>query len=79
MKKIIENGIRPQHYEMPITPVEFIMANNLGFCEGNVVKYVSRHSKKNGKEDLLKARTYLDILIEQYDNPKIYIKDDLED
>ena len=54
------------HYkDMKIQPVEFIMANNLGFIEGNVVKYVSRWKNKNGVQDLKKARHFLDILIEQ--------------
>ena len=49
---------------MAIQPVQFIHANNLGFFEGNVVKYVSRHRVKNGVKDLLKARHYIDLLIE---------------
>lgn len=53
------------HYKsMTIQPVEFIERNRLGFCAGNVVKYVCRFKSKNGKEDLLKARHYLDLLIE---------------
>jgi len=35
----------------------------LGYFSGNVVKYVARHQKKNGVEDLKKARHYLDKLI----------------
>ena len=35
----------------------------LGYFSGNVVKYVARHHKKNGIEDLKKARHYLDKLI----------------
>jgi len=46
-----------------IQPIEYIMANELDFCEGNVVKYVTRWTYKNGVEDLLKARQYLDFLI----------------
>jgi hypothetical protein len=54
------------HYRnMPIQPIDFIMANGLGFCEGNVVKYVARYPFKNGLEDLRKARHYLDMLIER--------------
>jgi len=56
--------VTPKHYDMKITPVEFILANNIPFCEGNVIKYVCRWKSKNGLEDLLKARTYLDFLIE---------------
>ena len=53
------------HYkDKPIQPVEYIIANKLGFCEGNIVKYVSRHKEKGGIEDLKKARHYIDLLIE---------------
>ena len=54
------------HYiNWPIQPIEFITANRLGFCEGNIIKYVSRFRDKGGKEDLIKAKHYIDILIEQ--------------
>lgn len=53
-----------RHYELQIQPVEYIVKNGLGFCEGNVIKYVTRYKVKGGKEDLLKARHYIDMLIE---------------
>lgn len=54
-----------RHYaDMAIQPVQFIHANSLGFLEGNVVKYISRHRVKDGLKDLLKARHYIDLLIE---------------
>ena len=53
------------HYkDMRIQPVEFIHANRLPFLEGNVIKYLSRWKVKNGIQDLLKARHYIDLLIE---------------
>lgn len=53
------------HYkDLPIQPVEYIHANNLGYMEGNVIKYVSRWRKKNGIADLEKAKHYIDLLIE---------------
>lgn len=53
------------HYKsQAIQPIEYIHANGLGFCEGNVIKYVTRFRNKNGIEDLKKARHYLDLLIE---------------
>lgn len=53
------------HYkDMVIQPVEFIERNNLGFCVGNVIKYVCRYKSKNGIEDLKKAKHYLEILID---------------
>ena len=57
----------PDHYDFEIQPVEFIMKNRLGFCEGNIIKYVSRWRLKNGREDLLKARHYIDILLKNFD------------
>lgn len=54
-----------QHYKAKaIQPWDYIAANGLGFFEGNVVKYVSRWREKGGIEDLLKARHYLDKLLE---------------
>lgn len=53
------------HYkDMPIQPVQYILANGLPFVEGAVVKYVSRWRAKGGVEDLRKARHFLDMLIE---------------
>ncbi|WP_396957683.1 DUF3310 domain-containing protein [Nitrosomonas sp.] len=53
------------HYKnMAIQPVEYIFKNGLGYFEGNVIKYISRHSKKGGVNDLKKARHYIDLLIE---------------
>lgn len=60
-----------KHYkDKCIQPVEYIMANGLDFCEGNVIKYVSRWKSKhaNGLDDLLKARHYIDFLIEREQN-----------
>lgn len=54
------------HYKNKgIQPIEYIMSNRLGFCEGNVIKYVSRWRDKNGLDDLLKAKHYLEFLIEE--------------
>jgi len=57
------------HYKkMKIQPVEFIEANKLGFCEGNVVKYISRHQFKNGREDIKKVIHYCELILMRYDN-----------
>jgi len=61
-----DSQVGGSHYkDMLIQPLEYIIANKLSFCEGNVVKYVSRWKNKNGIEDLRKARHFLDMLIEQ--------------
>lgn len=57
----------PPHYDYSIQPVDFIVANDIPFCEGNVIKYICRWKLKNGRDDLLKARHYIDILIARLD------------
>lgn len=60
------NQIGGDHYrQKKFQPIEYIMENELGYCEGNVVKYVSRWRDKGGVQDLMKARQYLDFLIEK--------------
>lgn len=52
------------HYRsMVIQPIEFIMANNIPFAEGNCIKYLCRWAKKGGIQDLEKVRHYLDLII----------------
>lgn len=53
-----------QYQRKTIQPWDFIVANGLGFLEGNAIKYIARWRDKNGIEDLKKARHYLDKLIE---------------
>jgi len=53
------------HYkDFAIQPTEFIYRNGLNFLEGSAVKYIVRHRRKNGREDLEKAIHYLQMLIE---------------
>ena len=55
------------HYKtMGIQPSDFIDANQLGWYEGNAVKYICRHKVKGGKEDLLKAIHYLELALEKH-------------
>ena len=54
------------HYKtMTIQPSQFINKNKLLFAEGNAIKYICRHAHKGGKEDLLKAKHYIDMIIER--------------
>lgn len=72
----------PSHYDMKIQPVDFILENDLGFCESNAIKYLCRWRKKNGVEDLKKAVHYIEILIEReesYDSIFSNIDDPCDD
>lgn len=52
------------HYKtLKIQPVEFILANQLGFCEGSIIKYTCRYRQKGGIEDLKKVIHYAQLLI----------------
>jgi len=54
----------PEHYDLPIQPVDYIVKNSLGFLEGNVIKYVTRHHDKGGVADIQKAIHYLALLLD---------------
>lgn len=61
----LDKQILGNHYkDKSIQPIVYIYANNLGFCEANVVKYVTRHKEKNGRSDIEKAIHYLELLLE---------------
>ena len=61
----LQQQVGGDHYRAKgIQPIVYIHANNLGFCEGNVVKYVTRHKDKNGAADIRKAIHYLELLLE---------------
>ena len=65
MPDALKTQVGGTHYKtLQIQPIEYILANNLPFIEGAVVKYVSRWRDKGGVEDLRKAKHFLDILIQ---------------
>lgn len=68
-----DTQIGGSHYKsMAIQPLEYSLANDLGPCEANVVKYVSRWKAKGGIEDLRKARHYIEVLIDwELNNSKL--------
>ena len=63
-----EDNINPSYYKKGIETTDYIQSHKLGFLEGNIIKYVTRHRHKNGLEDLLKAEWYLNRLIKETRN-----------
>ena len=54
----------PPHYTQgSIEPIDVIEDWELGFCDGNALKYIARWRHKGGIEDLKKAVWYLNRLI----------------
>lgn len=67
--------IKPDHYHkgVNVDPIwygkeHFTHEEMKGFYKMNVIKYVTRADKKNGLEDLIKAKNYLEMLIENVEN-----------
>jgi hypothetical protein len=55
---------QPAHYQSALIEViDIIDGFHLDFYEGNVLKYLLRHNRKDGIYDLKKAKWYLDRLI----------------
>ncbi len=69
--KVYNKQIGGTHYrQMKIQPSEFVIENKLLFPEGNVIKYICRHPYKGGKEDLEKAKHFIDMIIERDYGPQ---------
>ena len=69
-KKTIINDMvnHPPHYNKGIETTEYINSYDMGFSQGNVIKYVTRYNLKHDdlrkqREDLAKAKWYLNDLI----------------
>ncbi|MFZ7973186.1 DUF3310 domain-containing protein [Fusobacterium watanabei] len=82
--KNIDNINNPNHYKLScgVESIEIIKRvlgtqGFVAFCLGNILKYLIRAEKKNGKEDYKKAAKYLEWVIER-DN-KISYFTDIED
>ena len=55
-----------KHYlKYKIQPSKFVVENKLLYPEGCVIKYILRHQDKGGKQDLLKAKHFIDMIIER--------------
>jgi hypothetical protein len=70
--KVFFKQVGGSHYKKyKIQPSRFINDNKILFAEGNAIKYICRHQDKGGKQDLLKAIHYIQMIIERdYNNEK---------
>ena len=66
MSNPYDTQVGGDHYsKMKIQPSEFINKNEMLFAEGNAIKYICRHGSKGQKQDLEKAKHYIDMIIER--------------
>ena len=60
----MKQEIGGKHYNcLKIQPIQYIFANNLGFIDGNIVKYITRYKDKNKNEDIEKIIHYAKLLL----------------
>jgi hypothetical protein len=63
--KANEHQIGGNHYARnAIQPWDYIISNELGYLEGNIIKYTTRWRHKGGIDDLRKVIHYAEKLIE---------------
>lgn len=70
----LDEQVQGSHYKSCfIQPIEYITLNKLTFSQGNIIKYATRYKDKNGVEDLMKIKHYVDLILQlEYgiENPK---------
>ncbi len=73
----LDQQVAGNHYKgMAIQPAEYCQKNKLSYCESSVIRYVSRHREKNGREDIEKAIHCLQLLLEmEYPTPNTEMRD----
>ena len=61
----LSDQVGGKHYKaLAIQPAEYCQRNRMPYCESSVVRYVTRHREKNGREDIEKAIHCLQLLLE---------------
>jgi hypothetical protein len=61
----LQKQVAGTHYSgMAIQPAEFCQRNRLPYLESCVVRYITRHGKKNRRQDIEKAIHCLEMLLD---------------
>lgn len=59
------NQVGGDHYrKYNIQPIEYVLANSMGYLPGCALKYITRYKDKGGAEDIRKAIHYLKLILE---------------
>lgn len=65
MSSALDIQVNGSHYKSKaIQPIEYILANNLTYIEGCIVKYISRHRDKGKEQDIRKIIHYCELMLE---------------
>lgn len=72
MKSANDTQVAGSHYKAAVQHWDYVLLALSGrYLEGNITKYVTRHRKKNGLQDLEKAQHYLTKLIEEFESGRV--------
>lgn len=70
--KASDKTVGGSHYLGTIQPIHFIMANDMDFIQGNIIKYASRAKKKGAfKTDVEKIIHYASLWLEAYERGEV--------
>ena len=73
-----EKQVGGLHYKtQAIQTWDFISQNNIPFLEGSAIKYIARHTEKNGEEDIRKAIHFLEKVLDNYEKAGMVEKSDV--
>lgn len=64
MSDVNDRQVGGEHYLTPIQHWDYVVANDIPYLEAQVIKYCTRHRRKNGLQDLEKALHFLEKAIE---------------
>lgn len=71
-----ETQVGGKHYKKcVIQPWDYVIANDLDYFQGSIIKYVTRWKDKGGCEDLHKAKHFLDKYITTMEQKFIGMKE----
>lgn len=57
----LDRQVGGNHYQSDYQPIQFMADCHLNYIQGNILKYATRHRRKNGRQDLEKAIQYCEI------------------
>lgn len=61
------------HYKVAYQHWDYVLDNQIPYLEANATKYITRWRKKNGLEDLRKARHYVEKLLEEVEQGRMRV------
>ena len=72
MPKANDRQVDGGHYRSAIQHWDYVLSNDIPYLEAQIIKYLTRHRKKNGMKDLLKAQHFMEKLLEE-ENKKLAV------